>query len=157
MSESRLPAANFTDELVPALHHLLQTSQPASSSFHVAKPLMETATTSVQTPKPPATLPARTSNKSFSNRLGMTLPQTPVNSTVPQSKSIGSLHLLPGPKSKSPVSVKLPAPSLSHESNQSQRNAEEVPSLLTMKSNENSILVDASILLFSRNSKVKSN
>ncbi|CAF0984259.1 unnamed protein product [Rotaria sordida] len=118
-SDCRIPSSNIVDELIPALNHLMNTQQPLSSSplLSMNKPVesppilpQTTVNHQIQTPVPPTNVPSRSSNKSFSNRLGMVIPPSNQiqNSIVQESKSISPSHQYIPQKTKSPVIVKQP-------------------------------------------------
>jgi hypothetical protein len=110
-SDSHIPSSNIVDELVSALNHLTNT-QP--SVLPVNKPVepppvipQTTVNHPIQTPISTTNVPLRSSNKSFSNRLGMMMPSNQTqNSVAQESKPIPSAHQYLPPKSKSPVIVK---------------------------------------------------
>jgi hypothetical protein len=112
-SDSHIPSSNIVDELVSALNHLTNT-QPLPSVLPVNKPVepppvipQTTVNHPIQIPISTTNVPLRSSNKSFSNRLGMMMPSNQTqNSVVQESKPIPSAHQYLPPKSKSPVIVK---------------------------------------------------
>lgn len=144
VSDSRLPSSNIIDELVPALNQLINI-QPPSSTSSVSKPIepivvppptMNYPPMSTSTP-PPSNNPLRSTNKSFSNRLGMIMssnqsPSSVVQQSKPPSSSAHQYPPPPPPKPKSPpVVVKQSAiPSLMTTANESCTNTVSPPSLI---------------------------
>ncbi|CAF3479713.1 unnamed protein product [Rotaria sp. Silwood1] len=120
ISDSRKPSSNIVDELIPALNHLMNTQQPllSSSLLSINKPVESLPVppqtiinyqTQTQTSIPITNVPSRSSNKSFSNRLGMMIPPNQIqNSIVQESKTISPSHQYLPQKPKSPVIVKQP-------------------------------------------------
>ncbi|CAF1252283.1 unnamed protein product [Adineta steineri] len=106
-SNSHIPTSDIVDELVPALNHLMNIQQPLSLSRNksiespsvLPQPIVNNQ---IQTPTPTANVPSRSTNKSFSNRLGTTVPSNQSqNSSVQESRPISTSQ-----KPKSPVTVK---------------------------------------------------
>ncbi|CAF4466313.1 unnamed protein product, partial [Rotaria magnacalcarata] len=139
ISESRITTSNIIDELVPALNHLMNTQQtllstsslittdkPVESSpiptqttvnYHTQAPVNNQTQTSV----PNSTnVQSRSSNKSFSNRLGVMIqPNQTQNSVVQEPKSISPCHQYIPQKTKSPCIVKQPIV-VSHDKHQNE-------------------------------------
>jgi hypothetical protein len=126
------------DELVPALNHLMNTKQPSSSSslLSINKPIesppvvpQTTANHQIQTSIPTTTMLSRSSNKSFSNRLGMMIPSNQThNSIVQESKPIPTAHQYAPQKPKSPLIAKQPTVSPNNKIQKESRPNEILPS-----------------------------
>jgi hypothetical protein len=91
----------------------MNTQQPISTLLSMNKPIepppvnsQTTLNHHVQTSSITTNVPSRSSNKSFSNRLGMTIPNQTQNSVIQESKSILSSHEPTSQKSKSSAAVK---------------------------------------------------
>lgn len=116
VSDSRIPSSNMIDELIPALNQFINVP-PSSSASSVSKhmeptivppPLPTTATVDppIITPIAPGNVSLRSSNKSFSNRLGMIMSSSPSqnqNSVVQPSKPTSLAHQYPPPLAKQPT------------------------------------------------------
>jgi len=98
-------------------------NKPVESSTVLPKTIVNHQ---IQTSTSITNVPLRPSNKSFSNRLGMTIPSNQTqNSIVQESKSIPSAHQYLPQKSKSPVIIKQPTIS-SNNKNQNESHANEI-------------------------------
>ncbi|CAF3111343.1 unnamed protein product [Rotaria socialis] len=139
ISESRITTSNIIDELIPGLNHLMSTQQtllsasslittdkPVESSpippqttvnYHTQAPVNNQILTSV----PNSTnVQTRSSNKSFSNRLGVMIqPNQTQNSVVQEPKSVSPCHQYIPQKTKSPCIVKQSIV-MSHEKHQNE-------------------------------------
>ncbi len=143
-SDSRLQASNIVDELVPALNHLMNSQQTppppplpsllSSINKPVESPPIIPQTTvnhQIETTISTTNVTLRSSNKSFSNRLGMMIPTNQTqNSIVQPSKSIPSAHQYLPQKTKSPVTIKQPTISPNHKNPNESRANEILPSAI---------------------------
>ncbi|CAF2496114.1 unnamed protein product [Rotaria sp. Silwood2] len=139
ISDSRIPSSNIVDELIPALNHLINTQQPLSSSSLLSMnkpvespPVLPQTTANYQTQTQTSititNVSSRSSNKSFSNRLGMMIPPNQVqNSIVQKSKSTSPSHQNILQKTKSPVIVKQqPITPFNNNQNQNEQSSNEI-------------------------------
>lgn len=133
-SDSHIPSSNIVDELVPALNHLMNT-QPPPLVLPINKPVeppstvipQTTVNPPIQIPISTTNVPLRSSNKSFSNRLGMMMPLNQIqNSVVQESKSTPSAHQYLPSKPKSPVVVKQPTIPPLIQKNQNESHSNEI-------------------------------
>lgn len=117
-------SSNIVDELVPVLNQLMNTQQalpvplsPSTNKLVETLPVIPQTTVNnevqitvnykMQTPTPNTNGSSRSSNKSFSNRLGMMLPSNQAqNSVVQEPKPVSTLQQYVPPKPKSPAPVK---------------------------------------------------
>ena len=95
-----------TQQPPPSSLSLLSINKPVESPPVLPQTIVNHQ---IQTSTSTTNMPSRSSNKSFSNRLGMMIPSNQTqNSIVQESKSIPTAHQYIPQKSKSPVIVKQP-------------------------------------------------
>lgn len=159
-----MPISNIVEELVPALNQLMNIQQPVPSSLPPVNNSVESLTVAsqltvnyqtqtaaipkTQTPIPTTNLSSRSSNKSFSNRLGMmTTPSQTQNSMAQESKPLSPSNQILPQKTRSPVIAKQPT-NASTSKNQNESSSNNISSIPPTPKCKNFIMFFYFIFIF---------